>query len=316
MSIVVKIKQIKRMFKEFKKPKVKYYESLTGGRYKFGIPDDAFLVKPYEDDIIRREMLWAYPKNETVKAGRGFGVSTDEFFKFEIVIPTPTTNEDIENGLKFVLGLAEYVNATDIEINGKIEDLKNISIIRYKEENRKELKELVETKSQVGIFTGSFHPVWLFRDDFNDIRKADSMDKIKLLEKYLNSYQKRETLEFEYMVPEFYQNKSNQRIQGIYVMKEGKQMIIPKMPYMPINKVLNINLSSVNEWFISFDIKNKKFKNRLIIPFFEFEKIYSKRIFEKFDEMNYIGIGFDIEEIKEHFGHLNAIKNIIAEYEI
>ena len=312
MSITIKIKQVKKMFREMRKVRVSDYEKFLDEKYKFGNPDNSFIIRRYDDDIVRQEMLWLYPKDEKTLAGRGFGITADDHFKYELLLPTPATESDVENFMKFACELAKYVRATEIEIDDQFVSVKEIEskrdiIDQIQKLNKEQLKSLLQNYERAGVFTGSLHPVWLPRDSYNKIKNAQESNMMETFAIILNEFQIRDIESYTFMEPIFYQNRDNQRIQGVYTFEEEKVSIIPKEPYVPANIRLKAN-TLIDEWMVVFNIKGRKPKSPLIIPYYEFENAISNGVFKDFDDMHYIGEGFGKEQIREYFNHIGPIK--------
>ena len=130
----------------------------------------------------------------------------------------------------------------------------------------------------------------------------------------LDKFQIRDIEKYTFMEPMFYQNRENQRIQGVYTFEEGKVSIIPKEPYIPANIRLKAD-TLIDEWMVVFNIKGRKPKSPLVVPYYEFENAISRGIFKDFDDMHYIGEGFDKDKIREYFNHIDSIKESLDSLE-
>ena len=319
MSVTIKIRQVKKMFREMRKVRVSDYENFLSKKYKFGNPDNSFIIRHYDDDVVRQEMLWAYPNDKETLAGRGFGITADGHFKYELLLPTPATEDDMEDFMKFACELAKYMRATEIEIDGKFVAIKEIEskkeiVNQMQELNKNQLESLIGNYERAGVFTGSFHPVYLPRDEYNKIKNAKSEDVMAIFAGLLDKFQIRDIEKYTFMEPMFYQNRENQRIQGVYTFEEGKVSIIPKEPYIPANIRLKAD-TLIDEWMVVFNIKGRKPKSPLVVPYYEFENAISRGIFKDFDDMHYIGEGFDKDKIREYFNHIDSIKESLDSLE-
>lgn len=319
MSVTIKIKQIKKMFREIRKVRIRDYENFLNNKYRFGNPDNSFIVRKYDDDVVRMDMFWVYPKDESVLAGRGFGVTADDHFKYELLLPTPATQNDVEDFIKFACELAKYVRATEIEIDGQLVNVKDLETKRdvvdqIQKLNKEQLRSQTSNYKRSGVFTGSFHPIWLSRDDYNKIKNADDNNLMNIFAETLNKFQKRDIDKYNYMEPLFYQNRESQKIQGVYAFEEGKVSIIPKEPYVPVNISLRAN-TKIDEWMVAFNIRERRAKKGLVVPYYEFEKVISSGIFEDFDNMHFIGKGFNKDQLREYFGHIDSVKESLDSLE-
>ncbi len=289
MSTMVKIKQDKKLIKKIG---LRFLtEWLKEQKLSFGVPNEMFVLVPYEGESDIREQLFVIYQAKQI--GRGINFFMDESYNIELTLNYPGTQGDIDLFYTLIQNICKNFNFTSFFQDERIYSLNQIE--KLKEDCMVYNQKMLMTSLDENLVVfGAIYPITIEKSFMKKIKNGTNKQVMQKFTTYLHEKQVKDCY---YAKPMIYQKGEEDKLYAYYTLTEGVSTIFPLVPFLPKHFHLPEN-KEISEWNIRFlGIKDSHFYLIGRINFNNMNTIFHFKHCPKFDE-NHVIITLEKKQIQ------------------